>query len=214
MEIKPSKQLEELIQSAKEANEKKHTRQRNITSLNEEIRETFAKALKDLDAAVLSLADGITAEKQTAESEARKEVAKLKLQLDGSQDRKQTVFAVSSSEGNQIVSKALEQASGEAKEKWQSLEVEKMQQIEEAKKAYLLACKDYHDTLEACNDIVRNTAAQLGTDYTSSHIPNSIHMPKFTWRGSANQYYGLFEDERNMALERGEIKQYAIRPTE
>lgn len=214
MDIKPSKQLEELIKIALEAKEKGEQRSGNLKKLEQELEGELKEALDQLKKAMETLADNVTDKTRQAELEARRKVETLRMEKEGSKHRKSLVFTEASTEGAKAKQSVKQAARQEALQKWGEVEPDLLNRIEAAKAEYLSALKAYHDTMQACNNIFTESCLAVGVDFESQEIPHSVHLPLFTYRASGFNYYGMFDDEVNGALKRGIIKKGAIRLAE
>lgn len=213
--MKLSTQLQEKITEVKALSEKFNTRQQNLSQHNDTVSQEFAQARIDLETAVSKLATNPSAINREAEKAARRKHAELELEVSGSQQRSSAVNGTDNAHLTQVQRETLHAVGRELKSNHDAKEGEVMQAIEDAKKAYMLALKAYHD-LKLVNTQSKfyDIASEIGIrhDVAKTLEPGvSINHVPFTYRAPGFNYYGIFSDETYEAMNHGVIKKGAIR---
>lgn len=209
--IKLPENVQRAIDAYKEEEKKNSERARDVQRRNTVVAEELAKAQAELDAATDRAIDSPTEANVRKETEARRKVAELTLQANGSDHRAQRAFAYGQDKLNELGRQAIALAHDEAVRYYNENYEAKLKEIEDAKVAYLKALVGFRQ--------FRNEAAAIYYDTvreTNPHLTDRLSAPHFaepaiTHRNGDKQVYGINEQEVDLAFRNGIIRKWSVR---
>ncbi|GAA4881600.1 hypothetical protein GCM10023310_72070 [Paenibacillus vulneris] len=181
---------------------------RRVNDRAAEIQAELERARAELDAAVDKAIEDPALANTRKESELRKKVAELTLDLSGSEQRQRRASMMGMDKQRDLAQQAIKIGREEARKYFDEHYAEALRKIADAKYAYLKAVVDYHDMRKQAFNIWRESAEQTNANFAGEKP--SFPEESFSYRGGNRQEYGIVQQEVDNALKHGIIRKYSV----
>lgn len=208
--VKLPENVQKAIDAYKTEEQKNQDRAQEVHQRNSAVAEELARAQAELDAATDRAIDSPTDANIRKETEARRKVADLMLQANGSDHRARRVFTGGQDRLNELGRQAIDLAYAEARRYYAENYDAKLKEIEDAKVAYLRTLAGFHQFKKEAEAIYYDTVRE-----TNPHLVTNVSHPHFAEPAIKNrsdtQLYGISEQEVDLAFQSGIIRKWSVR---
>lgn len=206
-EFKIPRRVTDAIAAYQEHIAERESRAEKVRTRNAELTQELAAAKAELQTAMDKVIEDPTAVNEKAETEARRKLAELTMQVAGGEERGQRAFQTGSSKGRELHVAAAKVGKEEAFRYYEENFDKVMKEIAAAKKAYLQALVGFYDLKSNAEDIWRQgsmNADRFGPIVEAVGGEPHFRGVEFTNHLSAPNH-GIFDGEIRQAAKYGKI---------